>query len=111
MNEILIFFKIRGVLKKSNETKLYFPRKKKNNEKNVNFLQVTWCVKKVTTLKLYLPIEKYTIISLYQTIKHPPGFYNKSPFQARLILKQYNIPLNLAEVRMVRITKTSPNIL
>ena len=32
MNEILIFFKIRAVLKKSNETKAVFPKKKRNNE-------------------------------------------------------------------------------
>ena len=88
-NEMLIFFKIRDVFKKyrdwncfyqdrneqrmkcwfsskyemcwksiGNET--VFTKKKINNEWNVDFLQHTRCVEKVSRLKLYLPRQKWT---------------------------------------------------
>ena len=91
MNETLIFVKIRAVLKKyrdwsciyqerneqwmkrwfssskyelcwkSIETEAVFTKREMNNEWNVDFLQNTSCVEKVSRLKLYLPREKWTM--------------------------------------------------
>ena len=58
MNEMFIFFKIRGVLKKSNETKLYFPRKKGTMNEILIFFKIRAVLKKVTRLKLYFPRKK-----------------------------------------------------
>ena len=90
MNEKLIFFKIRGVLKKyrdwsciyqdrneqctkrwfsskyevcwkSIETEAVFTTTEMNNERKVDFLQNTRCVEKVSRLKLYLSRQKWTM--------------------------------------------------
>ena len=90
MNETLIFFKIRAVLKKyqdwsciyqdrseqwmkrwfsskndlcwkSIETEAVFTKTEMNNEWNINFLQNLRCVEKVSRLKLYLPSQKWTM--------------------------------------------------
>ena len=46
---------------KSIETEAVFTKREMNNEWNVDFLQNTSCVEKVSRLKLYLPREKWTM--------------------------------------------------
>ena len=95
MNETLIFFKIRAVLKKyrdwsciyqerneqwmkrwfsskyelcwqSIETEAVFPKREIKNEGDVDFLQNTSCVEKVSRLKLYFPREKWTTLIFFK---------------------------------------------
>ena len=55
------FHQITYCVKKNIETEAVFTKREMNNEGNVNFHQITYCVQKASKLKLYLPREKRTM--------------------------------------------------
>ena len=116
MNETLIFFKIRPVMKKyrdwsciyqdrseqwmkrwfssnyelcwkSIETEAVFTKTEMNNEWNINFHQNTSCVGKVSRLKLYLPRQKWTMNEKLIFIKIRLPCSRDTPKMFKLICK------------------------
>ena len=71
MNETLISFSSKyEQCWKSIETAYIFTKREMNNEGNVDFLQNSSCVEKVSRLKPYLPREKWTMNETFDFLQN-----------------------------------------